>query len=132
MHESPPAGASPTLVCLACFEDRLASLLETAANLRLYRVSPGGAAYAGECLMPGEGLPGLPGVLRRVGVDRLVCGGATCRCVEMFATAGIRMEPWIAGRVDEVLAALVQGRVHCLRAPGICPRRAAGSGRRRR
>jgi predicted Fe-Mo cluster-binding NifX family protein len=121
------------LVCLACYEDRLASLLETAASLRLYRVADGGAAYAGECPLPAEGLPGVPGALRLAGVDRLVCGGATCRCVEMIAAAGIRVDPWIAGRVDEVLAALIQGRVAGLRTPGICPRRGLSgrAGRRR-
>jgi len=126
MNGKTPAASSPSLVCLACYEDRLASLLETAASLRLYRVGDGGAEFAGECLMPGEGLPGLPGALRRAGVSRLVCGGATCRCVEMFLDAGIRMDPWIAGQVDEVLEAVVHGRVSALRAPGICPRRAAG------
>jgi len=126
MNGKIPAASSPSLVCLACYEDRLASLLETAASLRLYRVGDGGAEFAGECLMPGEGLPGPPGGLRRAGVSRLVCGGATCRCVEMFLDAGIRMDPWIAGQVDEVLEAVVHGRVSALRAPGICPRRAAG------
>ena len=131
MNEPSPAASQARLVCLACYEDRLASLLETAASLRLYRVTGEGAVFAGECPLPREGLPGLPGALRRAGADRLVCGGATCRCVEMFAAAGIRMDPWIAGRVDEVLAALVHGRMAGLRAPGICPRRGLGPGRRR-
>ncbi len=126
MNHKTPATSHAQLLCLACFEDRLASLLETATSLRLYRVSPEGAVFAGECLMPGEGLPGLPSALLRVGVDRLVCGGATCRCVEMFLSAGIRIEPWIAGRVDEVLAAVMNNRVSDLRAPGICPRRGRG------
>ncbi|WP_176637162.1 NifB/NifX family molybdenum-iron cluster-binding protein [Desulfolutivibrio sulfoxidireducens] len=128
MNDTTPAVPHTSLVCLACFEDRLASLLETATSLRLYRVTESGAVFVGERFMPGEGLSGLPGALVRAGVDRLVCGGATCRCVEMFLAAGIRIEPWIAGRIEEVLVAIVENRVAALRAPGICPRRGGRGG----
>ncbi|WP_300160216.1 hypothetical protein [Solidesulfovibrio sp.] len=113
-----PTRSSSPLVCLACHGQRLATLLETATLLRLFR--PAGEAFAEEAAwpMPEGGLPALAILLSRLEVRLLVCGGATCCCLAPFARLGVAVAPWIAGDVPTVLAALRANRLETLLAPG--------------
>ena len=47
--------------------------------------------------------------LMELNVELLVCGGISCWMEEQIRRHGIRMIPWVAGDVWEVLAALRQG-----------------------
>ena len=118
-----PYPTPPCRVCLACHGGRLATLLETATSFRLYRLDPQGAAAETVWAMPADGLPGLAMLLARAGVELLVCGGATCCCLTPFARHGVAVAPWIAGDVPAVVAALAQGRLDTLLAPGAHPGR---------
>jgi len=115
--------------CLACHGDRLASLLETATMLRLYRLADQTVVTEGAWPMPDGGLPDLAGLLARAGVAVLICGGATCCCLAHFQRAGVAVAPWIAGDIDTVLAAVLQNRLETLLAPGARPCRLPGPGR---
>jgi len=61
-------------------------------------------------------------------VELLICGGISCWMEDQISGQGIRIIPWVAGGVDEVLAALRQGRIYdpCFAMPGRgkCRRRA--------
>ncbi|WP_428566063.1 MAG: hypothetical protein ACP59X_05710 [Solidesulfovibrio sp. DCME] len=117
-------------VCLACHGQRLASLLETATSLRLFRVSGDDCVQEADWAMPEGGLAVLAALLARCGVALLVCGGATCCCLNHFTRRGLAVAPWIAGDVPTVLAALRANRLETLLAPGARPpsglRRQAG------
>lgn len=121
--------AHPPRFCLACHGQRLASLLETASDFRVYRLEPQAVVSEGAWPMPEDGLAGLAGLLARAGVALLVCGGATCCCLNHFRRAGVAVAPWIAGDIDTVLAALRDNRLETLLAPGARPRRLPGPGR---
>ncbi|EFL49391.1 conserved hypothetical protein [Solidesulfovibrio fructosivorans JJ]] len=105
-------------VCLACHGQRLATLLETATTMRLFRFEAKGIVEEAVWAMPDEGLPGLALLLARAGVALLVCGGATCCCLRHFSRRGVAVAPWIAGEVPAVLDALRQNRLETLLAPG--------------
>lgn len=115
-------------VCLACHGDRLASLLETASAFRVYRFEAADFVEEGVWPMPTEGMIALANLLARAGVVLLICGGATCCCVNHIAHHGVAVAPWIAGDVPTVLTALRQNRLESLLAPGA----RFGQGRARR
>jgi len=110
-------------VCLACHDDRLASLLETASAFRFFRLAPEVDVEETVWAMPPEGLATLALRLARADVRLLVCGGATCCCLAHFSQQGVAVAPWIAGDVPTVLAALRHNRLETLLAPGARPGR---------
>mgnify|MGYP006295129413 CR=1 FL=1 len=128
------------LVCLACFENRLASVLENATELRLYREAEGGYQPAGHLSLPAPDeidaadASGVNGADRTAaigacGVDVLVCG-AVCGCTRrMLERAGVTVLPWLRGEVDEVLRALAEDRLDALAMPGCRNQGAGGMGR---
>lgn len=105
-------------VCLACHGDRLASLLETASSFRIYRLTTESSIEEGMWFMPPEGFEGIAVLLAKSGVDLLVCGGATCCCLNHFSRHGMTVIPWVTGNIITVLAALRQNRIEELLAPG--------------
>jgi predicted Fe-Mo cluster-binding NifX family protein len=50
-------------------------------------------------------------LLRDQEVDTLICGGLQERVEEMISAAGIRVFSWVAGNVEELLAAHLQGKL---------------------
>jgi predicted Fe-Mo cluster-binding NifX family protein len=47
--------------------------------------------------------------LKELGVDVVLCGGISNPLRGMTEAAGIRVIPWLSGRVDDVLAAYFSG-----------------------
>jgi predicted Fe-Mo cluster-binding NifX family protein len=60
-------------------------------------------------------------------VELLVCGGVSCWMEEEICRHGIRLIPWVAGDVWDVLAALREGRIsdprYAMPGRGRCARR---------
>lgn len=105
-------------ICLACFQDRLASLFETAPELRLYDTGNGGASPAGVLSMPLSPLPDKVAAMAAHGVDVLVCGGIS-RCErDIVLRSGMKVIPWICGETGTVLNALRDGSLDELAMPG--------------
>jgi predicted Fe-Mo cluster-binding NifX family protein len=69
-----------------------------------------------------QSLPRLSRIerLTELKVELLVCGGISCWMEEQIRRHGIRLIPWVAGDVWEVLEALRQGRISepCYTMPG--------------
>ncbi len=65
-------------------------------------------------------------------LDLLVCGAVSRPLAEMLAAAGVPLEPWVAGELDDVIDALSNGRLDAprYRMPGCCRRGPGGRGRR--
>jgi predicted Fe-Mo cluster-binding NifX family protein len=61
-----------------------------------------------------------PGRLRELMVDLLICGGISCWMEDRIHREGIRLMPWIAGGVWDVLTALRKGSIGepCYLMPG--------------
>jgi len=61
-----------------------------------------------------------PGRLKELMVDLLICGGISCWMEDQIHRFGIRLMPWIAGGVWDVLIALREGSIckPCYLMPG--------------
>lgn len=110
------------LLCLACYGPRLASVLDSAPELVLFRVEDGRAEPAGSLPGPGGDASALGRALGERGVDALVCGAATGCCLAGLRAAGIAVRPWIGGTAEDVIRAWLDGRLDDLSLPG-CRRR---------
>jgi predicted Fe-Mo cluster-binding NifX family protein len=123
------------LVCVACFGDRVAALLETASELRFYSRSPSGPAsgqdqaaapptafQSGSMALPTPvqrlGLSGLIGMLKASGAAVLMCGGLTCCAMEALRNSGVHVVPWIGGEPGEVAQAWWSDSIHTMKMPG--------------
>ncbi|HOE27212.1 MAG TPA: NifB/NifX family molybdenum-iron cluster-binding protein [bacterium] len=119
----------------ACWDNRIAPVFDTAREIRLVETDGGEiAAESREHL--GEGLPAQRALrLAELGVDTLVCGAISRPLHEMIVSSGIRVFPFIAGDLKEIIRAW---RADALRSdafamPGCCGRvgwRGRGRGRR--
>lgn len=69
--------------------------------------------------------PHRPSRLRELGVDVLLCGGISCWMVNRITSYGIKVVPWIAGGIDDVLQAFFEGRLgdKQFAMPGCCGQR---------
>ncbi len=114
------------IVCLACYEDRLASLFENAASFRLFEVNAKGAEPLGELDAPQGDATALGAAMTARGAQTLVCGGISGASRRLLLQHGLTVQPWISGSVAEVLDALARGALAELAMPGVpC----AGGGR---
>jgi predicted Fe-Mo cluster-binding NifX family protein len=61
-----------------------------------------------------------PARLRELIVDLLICGGISCWMEDQIHRTGIRLIPWVAGEVGNVLTALRKGSIShpCYLMPG--------------
>jgi len=123
------------LVCVACYGDRVAALLETASELRFYAQGAGQEARRAlerdSVLLPAPvqqlGLGGLLGRLRQAEAAVLLCGGLTCCALESLRNAGVHVVPWVSGAPSEVAQAWWTDRIQDVRMPGCL---GCGQGRR--
>lgn len=109
-------------VCLACFENRLASVFENATELRFYQLDGQEICPAGRLSLPSKDPMDRTSAILARGVKFLVCG-AICRGSQrVLAGAGVRVAGWRKGDVDVVLQALRDDALDELAMPG-CPAR---------
>jgi len=126
------------LVCLACYGDRVAVLLETATELRFYRVEQQDVQPCGVAAAPERGVLAVIDLLAGAGVALLICGGISGCVLTALRNAGVTVAPWVGGGADDVARVFAEegfAGVEGLRLPGCgqgnCPNRRAGQGCRR-
>jgi predicted Fe-Mo cluster-binding NifX family protein len=123
------------LIGLATFENRLASLLEKAGEVRIYEQKDNNIYPVGRFSLPQGNLQAKVSTLLSHGVKHLVCG-AVSNCDQRYlAGAGIIVYPWIRGSVEDVLAAWKHNDLPRMAMPGCqkgCRNRGQGYGRGRR
>ncbi|MGE4291461.1 MAG: NifB/NifX family molybdenum-iron cluster-binding protein [Desulfovibrio sp.] len=116
------------IVCLACYQDRLASVFENASEFRLYRVDDEKNIYpAGHVSLPSKDPTDRTSAILACGVNLLVCGGVCGGVRKTLESGGLDLRPWLRGGVDEVLAALRDNELERLSMPG-CRRHRGGQG----
>lgn len=126
------------LICLACYGDRLATLMESATELRFYSVEQHVPAAHGSAPVPRNGVFAMVDMLAALGINVLICGGLSGCALAALQQSGVPVVPWIGGTAEEVAAAWAAGGVEAvnqLRLPGCalggCGRRHAGRGHSR-
>jgi len=113
-------------VAFAVWDDRISPVFDTAETLLVVQMEAGRVAGRREEPIQGA-LPGEKAArLKALGVGTLVCGAISRPLADIIAAEGIRLVPFVAGSVEEVIAAYTRG---VLPAPTFAM---PGCGRRRR
>ncbi|WP_321405081.1 NifB/NifX family molybdenum-iron cluster-binding protein [Maridesulfovibrio sp.] len=119
-----------TLLCLACYEDRLASVFDNAPELKLFRVEDNKICPAGYLSLPSKDPKDRTSAIMTCGATFLICG-AICGCtMNELEQAGVKVIPWITGMIEEVLSAYQQNCLENLVMPGCRGRGRCGQGNR--
>ena len=106
------------LLCLACFENRLAALFENSQVFRLYRATGGRFVPDGHLTLPPQEPSEMIAALKSCGVDVLICGAVSGCTRRMLTQAGIEVVAWVRGDLDQVLEAYGNGTLDALAMPG--------------
>lgn len=119
------------MLCLACYEDRLASVLENATEFLLYEWEDGHIRPAGHVSLPSKDPTDRTSAIVACGVTQLLCG-AVCRSTQdRLQRSGVAVEAWLRGSVEHVLQALERHDLDSLAMPGCAAREECGPGRGR-
>lgn len=93
-------------------------MLETATELRLYRLEGADIVRSGMTAMPSAGPCALPSYLKAMGVDVVICGGLAKAVLDGFEAMGVTVIPWVKGSIESVLVAHIEGRIEEMIMPG--------------
>ncbi|MEA3409239.1 MAG: dinitrogenase iron-molybdenum cofactor biosynthesis protein [Candidatus Eisenbacteria bacterium] len=112
---------------------RVSPVLDTAERVVVIDSGDETGEMREEVVLQPRRLPLRAARIAELHLDLLVCGAVSRPLAEMLAAAGVRLEPWIAGEVEEVLGALTTGQLDRprYRMPGCCGGRGQGRGRGR-
>jgi predicted Fe-Mo cluster-binding NifX family protein len=105
-------------ICIAGYKNRVATLLETATELRLYTLEGTNIVRSGMTAMPAAGPCALPSYLKAMGVDIVICGGLGKAVLDGFEAMGVTVIPWVKGSIESVLAAHIEDRMDEMIMPG--------------
>lgn len=107
------------IVCLACYEDRLASVFENAQEYKLFDVQDNGKIYpAGHLSLPSKDPTDRTSAIMACGVSFLICGAVCGQTRKAIENTGIQIAPFIKGSVPDVLTAFSHGKLDTLAMPG--------------
>jgi len=115
------------------WNDRVSPVLDTAERLVIIDTGAAAGQARTEVTVAARQLPLRVTCFAELDLDLLVCGAVSRPLAELLDAAGVAVEPWVAGDVEEVLQAITTGELDrpCYRMPGCCDGRGRG-GRRRR
>ncbi|WP_051295129.1 NifB/NifX family molybdenum-iron cluster-binding protein [Maridesulfovibrio bastinii] len=118
------------LLCLACYNDRLASVFDNATEFKIFRIEENNICPAGHLSLPSKDPKDRTSAILACGATTLICG-ALCGCTRnLIESTGVKVVPWIRGTVEEVLAAVSDNCLDSLAMPGCS--KGTGQGRCRR
>jgi len=102
--------------------ERVSPVFDSAGQVLLLDLEGGEERSRCVAPLPADSLPARVTRLQELGVTVLICGGISRPLRQLVEAGGIRVHPWIAGPVDDVLLAYRQGRIDDARwlMPGCC------------
>ncbi len=120
-------------VGIPIWNGRVSPVLDTAERVVVVDTETGADEVREEVALEPRRLPLRAARIAELRLDLLVCGAVSRPLAEMLAAAGVRLEPWISGEVEDVLGALTTGQLDRprYRMPGCCAGRGQGRGRGR-
>jgi len=123
-------------IAVSAWDERVSPVFDTSERLVMAELDGTAIKGLGESFLGGFFGPEKVERLKQLGTDALICGAISGPLARMIEAAGITLIPWVAGPVDEVLAAYVDGSLLTPRfkMPGYSAfrRRGGGGGRRLR
>jgi predicted Fe-Mo cluster-binding NifX family protein len=119
-------------VAVTAWEGRVSPVFDTARHIFCFDVADGFGRRAGETEMLSDEPQAKLKRLQELGVSVLICGAVSRPLAVMLSATGIRLVPFLAGEVEEIVQAFASGRLEgvCYHMPGCCGRtRRRGRGR---
>ena len=117
-------------IAVATWEGRISPVFDTARHILCFDVEDGVGRPAGEAKELSNEPQAKLQKLQELGVTVLICGAISRPIATMLSSMGIRLVPFLAGEVDEIVNAFAVGRLEgvCFHMPGCCgrPRRHRG------
>ena len=119
-------------VALATWNGRISPVFDVARQVLMIEVEADRVIARHEEILPGADPQAQVGRLCSLGSQVLICGAISQPLAAMLATGGVRVIPFTAGTVEEVLAAWLAGSLPnpTLSMPGCCGRTRRCHGRR--
>lgn len=120
-------------VGIPIWNGRVSPVLDTAERVMVVDTGAAAGKVPEEVALDPQRLPLRAARLAELHLDLLICGAVSRPLAELIAAAGVPVQPWIAGEVEDVLQALTTGRLDRprYRMPGCCGGRGRGRGRGR-
>jgi predicted Fe-Mo cluster-binding NifX family protein len=116
----------------AVWNNRIAPVFDVSRQIHIVEARRGKVMGETQAFLPTDPGPGKGQCLAELGVDTLVCGAISRPMQAMVGACGIRVIPFVAGDLREVIEAWLSGviRSGAFAMPG-CRRRGRGQGWRR-
>jgi predicted Fe-Mo cluster-binding NifX family protein len=111
-------------VAVPCYHNRISPVFDTAQHVILFEMDNVGIRNRTEISLGDMNCALRVSTLSQWQVDTLLCGAISRPLHEMLINAGIQVIPFLAGDLDTVVAAFIQGNVNQMqyRMPGCCRR----------
>ncbi|WP_316897373.1 dinitrogenase iron-molybdenum cofactor biosynthesis protein [Pseudodesulfovibrio indicus] len=109
---------SAKLICLACYQDRLASVCENADGYKLFEIRDHKSYPAGLLSLPSKDPMDRTSAILACGVTIFLCGAIRNRTREALEEAGIQVIPWLTGSLGQVVDGYLHGSLAELAMPG--------------
>jgi len=93
------------MVAFAVWDDRISPVFDAAGTLLVAEIEGGQVTRRRQEPIQGNLPTEKVARLKALGVQTLVCGAVSRPLADMIAAEGIRLVPFVAGTVDEVIAA---------------------------
>ncbi|MBM4164445.1 MAG: dinitrogenase iron-molybdenum cofactor biosynthesis protein [Lentisphaerae bacterium] len=109
-------------VAVAMWNGRISPVFDVARQVLLLDVADGRVIARHEESLPGDGMQAQAARLADLHAEVLICGAISRPMASTLATTGVRVIPFTAGTVDDVIAAWLVGRLPApaLSMPGCC------------
>jgi predicted Fe-Mo cluster-binding NifX family protein len=98
-------------VALTVWEGRISPVFDTARSLLIVDIEDGRPVARHDEQLSAHTAHETMTRLRALGVEVLICGAVSRPLAEMIRACGIRLLPFVSGERDEVVAALIAGRI---------------------
>ena len=98
-------------VAIAVWENRVSSVLDFSQRLVVVELKSGGETSRAEIALSERNAFAKLVKLRELGIDVLICGAVSRPLASASAACGIRLLPYVTGRVDDVLNAYQAGQL---------------------
>jgi len=119
-------------VAITVWEDCVSSVLDFSQRLFVVELNDRGETGPVQIALLEQGALARLAQMRELGIDVLICGAVSQPLAAAFTSSGIRLLPYVTGKVDDVLKAYQTGQLDLpqFRLPGWWPGARRGFGRR--
>nr|WP_321259425.1 dinitrogenase iron-molybdenum cofactor biosynthesis protein [uncultured Pseudodesulfovibrio sp.] len=109
---------SANLICLACYQDRLASVCENADGYKLFEIRDTKFYPAGLLSLPSKDPMDRTSAILACGVTVFLCGAICNQTRARLEEGGVTVLPWLTGTQDQILDGFLNKTLDDLVMPG--------------